>query len=214
MLPYRETVTRRAVGERKYVQYFNGRGHFAHLRVELSPRPGGLPSVTVEEGLQLPPDCHHAARAALFQKLHRGPVHGFPLIGLEVRLLGATHLPPYSDPESFAAVARMALDEAMIHAAPEIVEPWIGLRLRVEGHALAATLAKLTEFLGCARARISLGDHFVLDLEIPASIEERLASALGLKHPQTYPLEESQRYRPLAGPLDRQTAQDALGDWT
>jgi elongation factor G len=108
MVAYRETIPRRAVGERKYVRRFDGRGHFAHLRVELLPRPGPLPSVTAVDGLELPEDCYHAARVALFKKFERGPVRGFPLIGFQVRLLDATCLSAYSYPDAFATAASMA----------------------------------------------------------------------------------------------------------
>jgi elongation factor G len=214
MVPYRETVTRRAVGERKYVRYFDGRGHFAHLRLELIPRPGQLPSITAAEDLTLSADCRHAARSMLFKKMDRGPIHGFPLIGLELRLLAATHLAPYSHPEAFAAVASMAFDEAMILAAPIVVEPWVGLRLRVEDYALSATFDILTRFLGTVRAELSLGEYFILDIQIPARLKSNITSALGLARPETRPLEETERYKPLTGPLDHLASQDGLGDWT
>jgi elongation factor G len=214
MVPYRETINRRAVGERKYVRYFDGRGHFAHLQLEVLPRPGQLPIVTAEHGLQLPAACVHTARAALFRKMDRGPIHGFPMIGLEVRLLAATHLPAYSYPDAFAAVACMALDEAMIHASPVVLEPWVGLRLHVEDHSLSTTLDTLTKFLGSVRADISLGAYFVLDTEIPARLNQRIASALGVMRLVTYPLDEAKRYKSLSGPIDQPASENALGDWT
>jgi elongation factor G len=214
MVPYRETITRRSVGERKYVRHFNGRGHFAHLRVELLPRPGHLPSVTTADGLGLPLDCYHAARVAFFKKIERGPIRGFPLIGLEVRLLAATYLPAYSYPDAFAAAASMALDEAMIHASPIILEPWVRLRLRVESDALSATFDMLTKFLGAVRTEISLADYFLLDTEIPVRLKSRVAFALGLARPDTYQLPEGSRYRTLSGPLEPPAPHSALEDWT
>jgi len=205
---------RSAVGERKYVRYFDGRGHFAHLRVELLPRPEELPSVTAADGLELPANCYHAVRAALFKKMDRGPIRGFPMIGLQVRLLAATYLPAYSSPEAFAAATSMAWDEAMIQASPNILEPWVGLRLRVEDHALSATLETLTKFLGTVRTEISLGAYFLLETEIPVRLKPKVASALGLTRPDTYPLSEVDRYRPISGPLDQPTSHDGLEDWT
>jgi elongation factor G len=123
MLPYRETITRRSVGERKYVRHFNGRGHFAHLEVELLPRAGNLPSVTAADGLELPADCYRAARVALLKRIERGPIRGFPLIWIEIRMLAATYLPAYSYPGAFASAASMAFDEAMTHASPILLEP-------------------------------------------------------------------------------------------
>jgi elongation factor G len=214
MVPYRETITQRAVGERKYVRHFNGHGHFAHLRVELRPQAGHLPSVTAADGLELPADCYHAARIALFKKFERGPIRGFPLIGFEVRLLAATCLPAYSYPDAFGAVASMAWDDAMIQACPNILEPWVGLRLRVEDHALSATLETLTKYLGTVQIEISLGAYFLLETEIPVRLKPKVASALGLTRPDTYPLSEVDRYRPISGPLDQLTSHDALEDWT
>jgi elongation factor G len=214
MVPYRETITRRSVGERKYVRHFDGRGHFAHLCLELVPRVGHLPSVTASEGLEIPDDCFHAARVALLRRIERGPIRGFPLIGLEVRLLAATYLTAYSQPDAFAAAASMALDEAMIQASPILLEPWIGLRLRIEGYALSATLDTLTTLLGVVRAEIYRGAYFLLETEIPVRLTRRVALALGLSRLETYPLPEGSRYRTLSGPLEQVVSDDALEDWT
>jgi elongation factor G len=214
MVPYRETIVQRAVGERKYVRHFDGRGHFAHLRLELLPRAGLSPSVTSVDGLTLPPDCYHAARAALFKKFERGPIRGFPLMGVEVRLLAATYLTAYSYPGAFATAASMAFDEAMIHASPIILEPWVGIRLRIEDHALSATVGTLTKFLGTVRAEISHGTYFLIETEIPLRLQSRVTLALGLTQPDTYPLPESTRYKPLSGPLDPESSHDVPEDWT
>ena len=117
MVPYRETIARSALlGERKYVCYLDGRtAIWRILELEILPRPGESPSVTAAEGLPLPADCVHTARAALFERMDRGPLRGFPMIGLEVRLVAATYLPPLiPTPKRSAAAASMALDEAMI----------------------------------------------------------------------------------------------------
>jgi hypothetical protein len=102
----------------------------------------------------------------------------------------------------------------MIQASPIVLEPWIGLRLRVEDHALSATFDTLTKFLGTARAEISLGAYFYLETEIPLRLKSRVASSLGLAQSDTHPLPESGRYRPLSGPLEQGISHDTLGDWT
>jgi elongation factor G len=214
MVPYRETIANRATGERKYVRYFGGRGHFAHLRVEIVPVPGQLPSMTELPDAQLPAECHHAVRAALFKKMHHGPVRGYPLIGIEVRLLSATYLAAYSYPDAFATVACMAFDEALIHAAPLVVEPWIGARLRVEDHALAPTFATLTKFTGQVRAEVSLGQDFIVRTELPLRLRSKVRAALGLRSFETFLLPETQRYRPASASASQEPDDDALRDWT
>ena len=108
----------------------------------------------------------------------------------------------------------MALEQALTHAAPIVLEPWIGLRLRVKGPALSDTLNTLTRFVGTVRAQISLGDYFILDTEIPARLERSVASAFGLAHLDTSSLDELERYRPLSGPLGPAASENALPDWT
>ena len=109
------------------------------------------------------------------------------LTGLEVHLLSATHLPKYSSAGAFAAVASMALDEALVHAAPIVVEPWVSIfDYRSKIMQLSETLDTLTKFLGTVRAEISSGAYFTLDIEIPARLKRKVASALGLGDLETY----------------------------
>jgi hypothetical protein len=44
---YRETIRHSSVGERKYIRYFDGRGHFGHVSLLLTLPPGAPCSVSV-----------------------------------------------------------------------------------------------------------------------------------------------------------------------
>lgn len=215
MVPYRETIVRSSVGERKYVRYFDGRGRFAHLRVELLPRPGELPSVTAADGLELPADCYHAVRAALFKKIDRGPIRGFPMIGLQVRLLAATYLPAYSYPEAFAAAASMALDEAMIHASPIITHRALGWSAASGRRSCALRNSRYAHKVAGPREgrdiswrAFSPRDGSPGQAQPKSGFGSRFSSSGHLSLP------EAKRYRPLSGPLDQETSQDVLEDWT
>ena len=128
-IAYRETIRRTVIGERKYIRYFDRRGHFAHVRLELVPRPGQPPAISRADDLPLSDACYHAARAALFRKLEQGPLRRCPMTALEARLLAATYLERFSYPEAVAQAACMAFDDAVFRADPTILEPWIGIRL-------------------------------------------------------------------------------------
>src|SRR3984957_18617835 len=108
---YRETIRRAAFGDRKYIRYFAGRGHFAHLRLQLIPCPGELCRVTTSDGLEIPELCCAAAQASILKKFEAGPLGSYPMLGLEARIIGGTFLPKYSHAEAFARAASMAFDE-------------------------------------------------------------------------------------------------------
>lgn len=128
-IAFRETIRRSAVGERKYIRYFDRRGHFAHLKVLL--RPADLLNIdTTEDARKLiPEECCVAALQSLKKCVERGPVRGFPLRNLEVLLIGGSFLERYSYPEAFAYAAHMAFDDAMQHAEPVVTEPWVGVNV-------------------------------------------------------------------------------------
>lgn len=214
-IAYRESIQRPAVGERKYIRYFDDRGHFAHLRLLLVPQPGKICSVTGNDQLQIPLPCYHSARTAIFKRLEAGPIRRFPMFGFEVQLLTATYMPKYSYPEAFAIVACMALDSALAAAAAVVLEPWIGLRLKVEPHALSDVLTTLTEFVGEADVAVSHGEYFLLKAQVPVSLAGSIQRALGLNRLDTFRLSEALQYRPILRELPPMgPTQSRFGDWT
>jgi elongation factor G len=211
----RETIRYAASGERKYIRYFDERGHFGHVRLQLTPRPGELCSIAVDASCQLPEESCAAVQTALSGRFECGPVARLPLLGVEVRLTGGTYLPRHSYPEACAIAASMAYDEAMRRAAPFAVEPYVGVRLLVENNGLQRNLKTLTDLLGRVRAVHSVTDVARLEVEIPVRLQNAVKSALRLRFLEIFPLPKDQRYRPVAESGIRPYGfSDALDEWT
>ena len=214
-MAFRETIQDAAIGERKYIRYFAGRGHFAHLKIQLLPRPGELCALTRAHTLEIPDDCYHAARAAIVRRLDAGPIRRFPMHGLEVQFLSGTYLPRHSYPEAFALAAQMAFDDALAHASPVIIEPWVLLRLPMRPDVLAEVFKTLTRLLGKVDASVAFSETFSVDAESPRRLVPRICHVLGLRQPQTLALPSSREYRPLQGSLPASSELSAgLSDWT
>jgi elongation factor G len=158
-IAYKETIQRAATGDRKYVRFFDGRGHFAHVRLHLIPRPTEFCVVTKSESLEIPESCYNAARASTFRRLESGPVHHYPMFGIEVQVIGGTYMPNYSYPRAFELAASMAFDEAVLRAGPLVMEPWIGVTLSVQPEAISEVLETLTALVGELPASISRTTH-------------------------------------------------------
>src|SRR4051794_730068 len=175
---YRETIRYAASGERKYIRYFDGRGHFGHVRLQMTPRPGELCSISVDSSCHLPEESCAVIQAALRRRFEHGPVARLPLVGMEVRLTGGTYLPRHSYPEACGIAASMAYDEALRGAGSLVVEPYVGIRLLIENNSLQRTVTTLTALLGEVRAVHSITDVAQLEVEIPARLQSAVKSAL------------------------------------
>jgi elongation factor G len=212
---YRETIQRVAIGDRKYVRFIDGRGHFAHLRLQVTPRPGEFCVVTKSDDLKIPEPCYNAARASTFRRMEYGPIHHYPMFGMEVQVVGGTYLPKYSHPQAFGFAAEMAFDEAVVHAGLLVMEPWIGLTLSAEPDALSEMLAILTRFVGDVPATISFTRHFVIHAQVPVRLLARIGQALRLAKLRTFSLPQGQQYRLLTDFIVPDTPPgDPLADWT
>jgi elongation factor G len=211
----RETICFAASGERKYIRYFDGRGHFGHARLQLTPRPGELCSVSIDASCPLPEESCTAIKETFGRRFEHGPVRYLPLIGFEVRLAGGSYLPRHSYPEACAIAACMAYDEAMQMAGPVIVEPYVGVRLLVEKYSLQRTVDTLTALLGEVRAIHSVTHVARLEVEIPSRLQHAVQSALRLPFLDMFPLPKDQQYRPVSASAKESGGfSDLLDDWT
>jgi translation elongation factor EF-G len=215
---YRETIRRAAFGDRKYIRYFAGRGHFAHLRLQLIPCPGELCRVTKSDRLEIPELCCDAARASISKNFEAGPLGSYPMLGLEARIVGGTFLPKYSHAEAFARAASMAFDQAMAGASPAVIERWSGFVLRVDPDAIRQTLETLTSLLDevpASFSRNSLKEYFVIRAQAPVRLLVELRRIFGLQRIETFPLPVEQQYRVTSEfPPQGQKQSSELDDWT
>jgi translation elongation factor EF-G len=215
---YRETIRRTSIGDRKYIRFLSGRGHFGHLRLQLIPCPGEPCRVIESDGLEIPEPCCDAARTSLYGKFESGPLHHYPMFGLEVRMIGGTYLAKYSYPEAFAQAASMAFDEAVCNASPTVIERWSGFILRVDPDAVSETLTTLTTILGELPAFISLDSVrqcFVIRAEAPVRLLAELKETFRLRRIETYPLPREQQYRAMTEFPPKERPQGSpLDDWT
>jgi translation elongation factor EF-G len=147
--------------------------------------------------------------------MESGPIHHYPMFGMEVQMVGGTHLPKYSHAQAFGFAAEMAFDEAVVHAGLLVMEPWIGLILSAEPDTVSELLAILTRFVGDVPATISFTRHFVIQAQVPVRLLARIGQALRLAKLRTFSLPQGQQYRLLTDVivLDAPPG-DPLADWT
>jgi elongation factor G len=122
---YRETITRRAREEGRYVRQSGGRGQYGHVWLEVEPLdPGaGYEFLDRSVGGVVPKEYVPAVEAGVRQAMETGVVAGYPLVDMRVSLVDGSYHEVDSSEIAFKIAGSMGLKRAVERAGPHILEP-------------------------------------------------------------------------------------------
>ncbi|MSR64677.1 MAG: elongation factor G [Verrucomicrobiae bacterium] len=124
-IAYRETITKPAEGEGKYIRQSGGRGQYGHACIDITPLPRGT-GTTIENkirGGNIPTEYIPAVRAGIVEALTSGIMAGFPVIDLAVNITDGSFHEVDSNELAFKMAGIFALKDAMKKAGTIILEP-------------------------------------------------------------------------------------------
>jgi len=125
---YKETITRPALGECKFVKQTGGRGQFAQVKLQIEPAKGFQVENRIQGGA-IPREYIPAVEAGIREAMQEGPVKGYPVVNLKVTLLdGASHEVDSSE-LAFKTAGKLALKNALVKAGPRLLEPIMRLEI-------------------------------------------------------------------------------------
>lgn len=122
---YKETITKNAEGEGKYIRQSGGRGQYGHalIRLEPLPRGQGFEFVDAIKGGAIPNEYIPAVGKGVKEAMENGVVAGFPLVDMKVTLYDGTYHEVDSSEIAFKIAGSMALQNSVKLAAPVLLEP-------------------------------------------------------------------------------------------
>jgi elongation factor G len=122
---YRETLTRSAKAEGRYIRQTGGRGKFGHVWLTVEPQEKGAGFLFVDAvvGGVVPREYIPAVEAGVKGALENGILGGYPVIDVKVTLYDGSYHDVDSDEMSFRFAGSMAFKEAMRHAGAVLLEP-------------------------------------------------------------------------------------------
>ncbi len=128
---YRETVTRRAEGENKFVRQLGPRGEYGHVRLVVEPtdRGGGYVYENRAPASDIPSEHAPAVAAGIAEAVERGVVVGFPMTDLRVQVVGGSYHPVDSNNYAFKVAGTKAFVAAANKATPTVLEPVMALEV-------------------------------------------------------------------------------------
>ena len=122
---YKETITRTAHEDYRFVKQTGGKGQFAHITFDIEPNePGaGYEFVSKIVGGAIPKEFAEAANAGMKDALESGVLAGYPTLDIKVTLTDGSYHEVDSSEMSFKTAGAMAMREAVSKAGPVLIEP-------------------------------------------------------------------------------------------
>lgn len=134
-VPYQETITAAAKAHGRHKKQTGGRGQFGDCHIEIEPLGDDETADLIFEdrikGGVIPHGFIPAVEKGVRDALAHGPVAGYPVRGVRVRLVDGSHHSVDSSEQAFRTAGAIAMREALRAAAPVLLEPVMLVTLSV-----------------------------------------------------------------------------------
>jgi len=123
-VPYRETIRKKVQVQGRYKKQTGGHGQFGDIWVEFEPCDSdGLVFAERVVGGTVPKNFFPAVEKGLRDSIIKGPLAGYPVVGLRATLYDGSYHPVDSSEMSFKMAAMIAYKAGMPIANPVLLEP-------------------------------------------------------------------------------------------
>jgi elongation factor G len=177
---YRETITKGAESEGKFVRQTGGRGQYGRVFLRLEPQePGGGFEFSNEiSGGVVPKEYIPAVEKGVIEAMEGGVLAGFPMVDIRVILLDGSYHRVDSSEHAFRIAGSMGFKEAARKAGLALLEPVMSIQVIVP----EAFLGTVVGDINARRGRIIKigsrpGSHLVM-AEVPLAETFGYATAL------------------------------------
>ena len=133
-IPYRETIRKKVSVREKYKKQSGGHGQYGDVAMEFEPS-GDLEKPYVFEervvGGAVPKNYFPAVEKGIAESVNRGPLAGYPVVGIKATLFDGSYHPVDSSEMAFKTAAKQAFKSAFLQASPILLEPIASLSVYV-----------------------------------------------------------------------------------
>jgi len=122
---YRETISRAADAESRYVRQTGGRGQYAHVKLSVAPGPrgSGFTFLCSVVGGSVPKEFVPAVQAGVREVLDSGVLAGYAMRDVRAELFDGSYHEVDSSEIAFKIAGSMAFRDACRNAGPVLLEP-------------------------------------------------------------------------------------------
>ncbi len=169
---YKETLTKNFEHREVYKKQTGGRGKFADIVFELGPGEEGKPGLEFVNGIVggvIPREFIPAIEKGFKEAMVNGPLAGFPLDSMKVRLFHGSFHDVDSDSLSFELAARMGYREAARKAGPKLLEPIMAVEVLTPEEYTGPITGDLNRRRGVMKGMDTKAGSQVIKADVPLS---------------------------------------------
>ena len=193
---YRETITQAIKVEGRFVRQTGGHGQFGHIWLELEPldRGSGIVFSNDIKGGAIPREYIPAVEKGVRAALDNGPLAGFPLVDMAVRLVDGSYHDVDCSEMAFRSAGMLAIREGVPKGKPVLLEPIVDLEVTTPGEHLSEVIGDLgtrraqirniegQDDLQIVRAYVPLGQTFSYTTALRSITKGRATFSMEFKH--------------------------------
>lgn len=131
-IAYRETIRRAVKVQGRHKKQTGGHGQFGDVWIEFYPCDSdGLEFDVQVVGGSVPKNYFPAVEKGLRESIQKGPLAGYPVVGLHATLYDGSYHPVDSSEMAFKTAAAVAYKNGMAQADPVLLEPILHMQVTV-----------------------------------------------------------------------------------
>ncbi len=178
---YRETITRTARGEGRFVRQTGGHGQYGHAVIEISPLKAGEGFVFEDKtvGGVIPKEFMKPLEEGIRDAMNAGVVAGYPVVDIKVTVLDGSYHEVDSSEIAFRIAGSMALRDALEKAGPILMEPIMKVDIITPGEYLGDVLSDISARRGQIQGMEATSNAQVVDAFV--SLSEMFGYATSLR---------------------------------
>jgi elongation factor G len=168
-IAYRETITKTAEGEGKFIRQSGGRGQYGHAIVNIEPNEPGK-GVEIENkvvGGNIPKEYIPAVIDGVEEALGGGVLAGYPMVDIKVQVMDGSFHEVDSSELAFKMAGIFALKEAAKKANPILLEPVMKVEVTTPEEYQGDLLGDLNRRRGKIQSIEAKNNSTILYAEVP-----------------------------------------------
>jgi len=168
---YKETITKAAEGEGRYIKQTGGRGQYGHAKIRLIPRkPGeGYEFDNKVVGGTIPKEFIKPIDQGIQEALTTGVLAGYPIDDVKIELYDGSYHDVDSNEMAFKIAGSMAFKDAASKAHPVLLEPVMRVEVTVPEEYMGDVIGDITSRRGHIQSMDSRGGTQIINSRVPLS---------------------------------------------
>ncbi|MBI5886498.1 MAG: elongation factor G [Deltaproteobacteria bacterium] len=166
---YKETITRKAKAEGKYIRQTGGRGQYGHVCLEIEPGETGKGFEFVNKivGGSIPKEFISPIEKGIAEAMDTGTMAGYPVVDVKVTIYDGSYHDVDSSEMAFKIAGSMGFKEACKSAGQILLEPIMGVEVVTPENFMGDVIGDLNSRRGRIMGMDSRSGFQVVNAKVP-----------------------------------------------